>query len=107
MRSRLMTQLGQRSIQKHWKWIKLLEVEARLWRDMEDWGTNHDNDEMCVKKPHREKASSVCEVPKKWYMSNVEKGRASTDSYQSPTGNEKTRPSINFFMLNIIFYSIM
>ena len=28
------------------------------------------------------------------------------DSYQLPIGNEKTCPSIKFFMLNIIFYSI-
>ena len=31
------------------------------------------HDEMCIKKPCREKASSVCEVQKKRYMSNMEK----------------------------------
>ena len=42
MRSRLTTQLGWRSIQKHWKWVEPSEAEARLWRDMEDGGMNHD-----------------------------------------------------------------
>ena len=42
MRSRLMTQWGRRSIQKHRKWVEPLEVDVRVWRDMEDQGTNHD-----------------------------------------------------------------
>ena len=39
-----MTQLGQRLIRTRWRWAEPLEVEARLrvWRDMEDQGTNHD-----------------------------------------------------------------
>ena len=37
-----MTQLGRRLIRKHWRWVEPSEVEARLQRDMEDWGTNHD-----------------------------------------------------------------
>ena len=37
-----MTQLGQRLIRKCRRWVKPLEVEARLWGDMEDQGTNHD-----------------------------------------------------------------
>ena len=42
MRSRPMTQWGRRSIQKHWKWVRLSEVGVRVWRDMEDQGINHD-----------------------------------------------------------------
>ena len=42
MRSRLMTQWGQRLIRKRRKWVKPSEVEARVWRDMEGWGANHD-----------------------------------------------------------------
>ena len=44
MRSRLTTQLGWRPIRKHRKWIEPSEVEARLQRDMEDWGMNHDSE---------------------------------------------------------------
>ena len=42
MRSRLTTQWGRRLIQKYRKWVGPLEVGARVWRDMEDWGINHD-----------------------------------------------------------------
>ena len=42
MRSRLMTQVGQRLMQKVWKWAEALEVEARLQKDMGSQGTNHD-----------------------------------------------------------------
>ena len=42
MRSRLMTQLGWRPIQKCQKWVKPLEVEARLQKDMGNQGMNHD-----------------------------------------------------------------
>ena len=42
MRSRPLTQLGQRLIQKRQKWVKPLEAETWLRRNMEDWGTNHD-----------------------------------------------------------------
>ena len=42
MRSRLKTQMGQRLIQKVQKWVELLEVEARLQKDMESQGANHD-----------------------------------------------------------------
>ena len=42
MRRRLTTQLGWRLVRKCQRWVELSEVEARLWRDMEDWGTNHD-----------------------------------------------------------------
>ena len=38
-----MTQLGRRPIQKCWKWVKLLAVEVRLRKDMEDQGMNHDS----------------------------------------------------------------
>ena len=34
--------LGQRLIQKRQRWVEPSEVEARLWRDMEDWGMNQD-----------------------------------------------------------------
>ena len=47
MRSRPMTQLDQKSIQEHRKWVEPSEVEVRLWRDMEDRGTNHDSS--CLK----------------------------------------------------------
>ena len=43
MRRRLTTQLGQRLIRKCQRWVKLSEVEVRLQRDMEDWGTNYDS----------------------------------------------------------------
>ena len=39
---RLTTQLGWRLIQTHWRWAEASEVEARLQRDMEDQGMNHD-----------------------------------------------------------------
>ena len=42
MRSRLTTQWGQRSIRKHRKWVGPSEVGARVQRDIEDWGINHD-----------------------------------------------------------------
>ena len=42
MRSRPTTQVGWRPIQKVQKWAKPLEVEAKLQKDMESWGTNHD-----------------------------------------------------------------
>ena len=50
MRSRLMTQVDQRPIRKVQKWAEPLEVEARLQKDMESWGTNHDRTE--VKENH-------------------------------------------------------
>ena len=37
-----MTQLGRRLIRTRRRWAELSEVEARLRRDMEDQGTNHD-----------------------------------------------------------------
>ena len=42
MRSRPTTQWGQRSIRKRRKWVGLSEVGAKVRRDMEDWGINHD-----------------------------------------------------------------
>ena len=45
MRSRLMTQVGQRLIQKVQKWVEPMEVEVRLQKDMESRGTNHDTSE--------------------------------------------------------------
>ena len=44
MRSRPMTQVGWRLIQKVWKWASPLEVEVRLQKDMESQGMNHDMD---------------------------------------------------------------
>ena len=37
-----MTQVGQRLIQKVWKWAKPSEVGARVWKIVESWGMNHD-----------------------------------------------------------------
>ena len=34
--------MGQGLIQKVWKQAKPSEVEVRLWKDMESWGTNDD-----------------------------------------------------------------
>ena len=34
--------MGWRLIRKRQRWVELPEVAARLWRDMEDRGTNHD-----------------------------------------------------------------
>ena len=42
MRSRPTTQWGRRSIRKHRKWVRPSEVGARVQRDMEDQGINHD-----------------------------------------------------------------
>ena len=42
MRSRPMTQVGWRPIRKVWKQAELSEVEARLQKDMESRGINHD-----------------------------------------------------------------
>ena len=42
MRSRPMTQVGWRLIQKVQKWAEL-EEKTRLWKDIESQGTNHDN----------------------------------------------------------------
>ena len=44
MRSRLTTQWGRRSIRKRRKWVRSSEVGARVQRDMENWGINHDMD---------------------------------------------------------------
>ena len=43
MRSKPMTQVGQRLIRKVWKWAKLLEVGVRLRKIMESRGMNHDS----------------------------------------------------------------
>ena len=42
MRSRPMTQWGQRSIRKRRKWVRPSEVGVRVWGDMEGRGINHD-----------------------------------------------------------------
>ena len=42
MRSRQMTQVGQRLIQKVRKQAEPSEVKVRVQRDMESWGMNHD-----------------------------------------------------------------
>ena len=44
---------------------------------------------MCVKKPHREKASSVGEVHKKRYMSNMER----KSNWEWGVGERKKGPS--------------
>ena len=36
------TQMGHRLIQRVWKWVESLEVEARLRKVMESQGMNHD-----------------------------------------------------------------
>ena len=50
MRSRPMTQVGRRPIQKVQKQAELEEEEARLQKDMESQGTNHDicYDSICL-----------------------------------------------------------
>ena len=42
MRSRPLTQVGRRLIQKVWKQAEPSEAEVRLWKDMESQGMNHD-----------------------------------------------------------------
>ena len=59
MRSRLTTQLGRRSIQKHWKWVEPSEVEVRIQRDMEDRGTNHDSSRVAVPASHSSSTPSL------------------------------------------------
>ena len=49
---------------------------------------------MCIKKSHREKASSMYKAQKKWYMSNKEKGRATGEQLGGGgVGERKKGPS--------------
>ena len=39
--------VGSEANPKALEWVKPLEVEVRLWKVMESWGTNHDT--TCIK----------------------------------------------------------